>query len=38
MKNKKFLFRYYWENLKADIAKVLLTDKKSIDFAKLSSR
>jgi hypothetical protein len=38
MKNKKFMFRYYWESLKADLAKSIMTDKKNIEVAKQVSR
>jgi len=29
--------RYYWENLKTDLAKVLLTDKKTAELSKALS-
>ncbi len=31
---KKLMFNYYWENLKADISRSLLSDKKNIEIAK----
>ncbi len=37
MKNKTLLFRYYWENLKTDLARTLMTDKKNLEFAKQAS-
>jgi hypothetical protein len=38
MKNKKFMYRYYWENLKAELAKAIMSDKKSVEFSKQASR
>jgi len=38
MMNKKLLFRYYWENLKTEIARCLLADKKNTELAQQISR
>jgi ATP-dependent protease Clp ATPase subunit len=38
MMNKKLLFRYYWENLKTEIARLLLFDKKNAELAQKISR